>query len=462
MTRRERRIIAITGAALFMVVLDNLIVASTLPAIQRSLGSSLDSLEWVLDAYILAFGVLMLTAAALGERYGRRRLFVIGVVLFTVSSAAGALAPTAGTLIAARALEGIGGAIITPLTLTLLTAGFSAERRPTALGAWSSIAGVGVAAGPIAGGILTSALSWHWIFWVNVPVGIAIAILAPRVLDESRGRRERVDAAGLALASTGLFAIVFATVRANGAGWASLQTLGAYAAGIVLLALFVRLEARSSHAMVPLRLFRARAFSAANVANFLLAVTMFSGFVMVVQFFASVRGEAPVEVGVHSLFWTAGPMIVSPWAARQGRRRGPIAVATLGMTLIAAGMLSLALIVAPSAGVVSLAPALVAIGVGIGMVLPNVVAVAVGAVPEQDVGKASGILNTARQVGAVVGVAVGIAIFQTAGGAGAQATTNGIRATLLVSAASAAVGAFAAMSARAPRAREVAVVTAEA
>src|SRR3954462_3439876 len=219
MNRAERLTIAVTGAALFMVVLDNLIVASTLPAIQRSLGASLESLEWVLDAYILAFGVLMLSAAALGERYGRRRVFVAGVILFTVSSAAGALAPNIETLIAARALEGIGGAIITPLTLTLLTAAFSAERRSAALGAWSAIAGVGVAAGPVAGGALTSALSWHWIFWVNVPIGIAIAVLAPRLLEESRGRRERIDLGGVALVSSGLFAVILATVRDNAAGW---------------------------------------------------------------------------------------------------------------------------------------------------------------------------------------------------------------------------------------------------
>src|SRR3954447_12972787 len=265
MSRLERRTIAVTGAALFMVVLDNLIVASTLPAIQRSLGASLESLEWVLDAYILAFGVLMLSAAALGERYGRRRVFIAGVVLFTVSSAAGAVAPSIGTLIAARAIEGIGGAIVTPLTLTLLSAGFAPERRTTALGLWSSIAGVGVALGPIAGGLLTSALSWHWIFWVNVPIGIAVAILAPRMLEESRGRRERVDLGGLALASTGLFAVVLATVRANSAGWTSFATLGAYAAGLLMLAAFVRWESRSTHAMVPTRLFAAREFGSANV-----------------------------------------------------------------------------------------------------------------------------------------------------------------------------------------------------
>src|SRR4051794_12387064 len=417
-----------------MVVLDNLIVASTLPAIQKSLGGSLDSLEWVLNAYILAFGVLMLTAAALGERYGRRKLFVIGVVLFTVSSAAGAVAPNVGTLIAARAVEGIGGAIVTPLTLTLLTAAFPPARRSAALGAWSAIAGVGVAAGPIVGGALSSTLSWHWIFWVNVPVGIAVAVLAPRLLEESRGRRERVDLGGLLLVSTGLFAVIFATVRANGAGWLSAETLAAYAAGLLLLAAFVAWEARSDHAMVPLRLFEAREFSGANVANFLLALAMFSGFVMVVQFFAGVRGEGPVEVGVHALFWTAGPMIVSPWGARFGRERGPVRVATLGMGLIAIGMLSLALIVDPAAGVLMLAPALMAIGVGIGLVLPNIVSMALAAVPEQDVGKASGVLNTARQVGAVVGVAVGVAVFEAAGGPGGGPMTDGVRAALIVSA----------------------------
>jgi EmrB/QacA subfamily drug resistance transporter len=438
LTRIERRTIAITGAALFMVVLDNLIVASTLPAIQRSLGASLESLEWVLDAYILAFGVLMITAAALGERYGRRKLFVIGVALFTVSSAAAAVAPNVETLIAARAIEGIGGAIVTPLTLTLLTSAFSPERRSSALGAWSAIAGVGVAAGPLAGGALTSALSWHWIFWVNVPVGIAIALLARRVLVESRGRHEPVDLGGLALASVGLFAVVLATIRANAVGWTSVETLGAYAAGIALLAAFVSWEARSDHPMVPPRLFEARDFSTANAANFLLAFAMFSGFVMVVQFFAGVRGEGPVEVGLHSLFWTAMPMLVSPWGARFGRMRGAVPVATLGMGLITVGMFSLALIVGPDAAMWSIAPPLLAIGTGIGMVLPNVVAAALAAVPEQDVGKASAVVNTARQVGAAAGVAVGVAVFQAAGGAGPVQMAHGIRAALLVSAGAAA------------------------
>jgi len=400
----------------------------------------------VLDAYILSFGVLMLSAAALGERYGRRRVFVAGIALFTAASAAGALAPNVETLIAARAIQGIGGAIITPLTLTLLTSAFPPERRSVALGAWSSIAGIGVAAGPIVGGALTSALSWHWIFWVNVPVGIAIAVIAPRVLAESRGRRERVDAGGLVLVSGGLFALIFGTVRANELGWTSATTLATYAAGAVLLAAFIRWELRSTHAMVPPRLFESRQFAGANAANFLLAFAMFSGFVMVVQFFSAVLGESPVSVGVHSLFWTAGPMIVSPWAAKFGRARGVIPVAVGGLALLGLGLLTIALTVGPDTPALALAPGLLATGIGIGLVLPNIVAAALAVVPEADIGKASGVLNTSRQVGAVAGVAVGIAVFQAAGGIGASALADGIRAALLVSALAAATGAVAAVA----------------
>ncbi|MEA2423661.1 MAG: hypothetical protein QOH13_71 [Thermoleophilaceae bacterium] len=446
MTRLERSTIAITGAALFMVVLDNLIVAATLPSIEHSLHSSLQTLEWVLDAYILTFGVLMLSAAALGERYGRRRVFVGGVALFTIASAAGALAPNVETLIAARAVQGLGGAIIAPLTLTLLTSAFPPERRSVALGAWSAIAGVGVAAGPIAGGLLTSALSWHWIFWVNVPVGIVIAAITPRLIAESRGRRERVDVGGLLLASGGLFALIFGTVRANQVGWTSATTLATYGAAAALLAGFIRWEARSEHAMVPPRLFESRQFAGANAANFLLAFAMFSAFVMVVQFFATVLGESPVSVGVHSLFWTAAPMVVSPYAARLGRTRGPVRIAIGGMALVSLGLLTMALAIGPDAGALALAPGLLATGIGIGLVLPNVVAAALAVVPEADIGKASGVLNTARQVGAVVGVAVGVAIFQAAGGIGASALSDGIRTALLVSALAAASGSVAAMA----------------
>ena len=420
MNRAERLTITVTGAALFMVVLDNLIVASTLPAIQRSLGASLGSLEWVLNAYILAFAVLMLTAAALGERYGRRRVFTAGVVLFTVSSAAGALAPNAGTLIAARAIEGIGGAVIMPLTLTMMTAAFPAERRGAALGIWSAISGFGVALGPVAGGLLTDALSWHWIFWVNVPIGIAVALAAPRVLAEGRGTFERLDLTGVVLVSGGLLGVVYATVRGPEAGWGSASTLLAYAAGTALLAGFLWWERRSAHPMMPLRLFRSSAFSSANVANFLLAFAMFAGFLMLIQFLSRARGEGPLSVGLHTLWWTAMPMVVAPYAGRLGRRVAPAAIAAGGLLLVATGMLTLALLATPGVTLAELAPAMVAIGVGIGLVIPNIAAAALAAVPPADIGKASGILSTSRQVGSVAGVSVGLAIFQATSGAGCR------------------------------------------
>ena len=279
MTSSHRRaVIPLTGAALFMIVLDNLIVLSTLPSIQRSLHASLTSLAWVVDAYILAFAVLMLTGAALGERFGRRRVFTGGVVLFTAASAVAGLAGSPAVLVAARVAQGVGSAVVMPLTLTLLSTAFPPERRTAALGTWAAISGLGIALGPMAGGLLTSALSWHWIFWVNVPVGVVVALLAPRGLAEARGRREPIDHAGLLLATGGLLAVVWATVRGNDVGWAAAGTLGAYAAGLGLLVAFVRVELRSAHPMLPMRLFADRRFSVSNASAFLLHFAMFGAF----------------------------------------------------------------------------------------------------------------------------------------------------------------------------------------
>jgi EmrB/QacA subfamily drug resistance transporter len=432
-------VIAITGAALFMVVLDNLIVLSTLPAIGRSLHASLSELEWVVNAYILSFAVLMLTGAALGERFGRRRVFVGGLVLFSSASAAAALAPSGGLLIAARLVQGAGGAILMPLTLTLLTAAFPAERRAAALGMWSAISGLGVALGPIAGGLLTAGLSWHWIFWVNVPIGIAAAVLAPRVLEESFGRHERIDIGGLALASGALLAVVWTTVRGNAVGWTAPVTLFGYAAGVVLAVGFVRWERRREQPMLPLRLFGDNVFSTSNVAGALLHFSMFGAFFMLVQFLAHVREAGPVTTGVDTLPWTLMPLVVSPLAARLSRRFAPALITATGLAMLAAGVLALAALVAPGTGALTMAPALVTIGVGIGLVLPNVAALAMGSVPAGDIGKASGTLSTARQVGSVFGVAVIVAIFEATGSysvgfvvAGAAALIGALAAAAIV------------------------------
>ncbi len=412
---RSRAVIAVTGAALFMVVLDNLIVLSTLPAIGRSLHASLSQLEWVVNAYILAFAVLMLTGAALGERFGRRRVFVFGLALFTAASAGAALAPTGGLLIVARLLQGAGSAVLMPLTLTLLSAAFPPERRAAALGIWSAIAGLGVALGPIAGGLLTAGLSWHWIFWVNVPVGVVAALLVPRILEESYGRHEKVDIGGLLLVSGSLLAIVWTTVRGNSVGWGAPVTLAGYAAGIAFAVAFVRWEGQRAHPMLPLRLFRSGVFSTSNVAAALLSFAMFGAFFVIVQYLVHVRGTSPVMTGVWTLPWTLMPFFVSPLAGRMSRRIAPALLMAAGLTLISAGIFSMAAIIGPGTTELALALPLWSIGVGIGLVLPNVTALAVGSVPPADIGKASGTLNTARQIGSVFGVAVTAAIFEAVG-----------------------------------------------
>jgi EmrB/QacA subfamily drug resistance transporter len=352
---------------------------------------------------------------------------VAGLVIFTGASAAGALAANVGQLVAARAVQGAGSAILMPLTLTLLTNAFPAEKRGTALGIWSSIAGLGVAAGPVVGGLITDALSWHWIFWINVPVGIAAILLSPRLLEESRGAREPIDLGGLALVSAGLLGVVYATVRGNAAGWLSASTVAAYVAGTVFLVAFVLFELRKEHPMLPMRLFRSARFSISNATGFLLHFAMFGAFLMVIQFLVEVRGESPAMAGVYTLPWTLMPFAISPIAGRIGQRTNPALPAAVGMALLGVGTLELSFELQPTTTALGIAPALFAIGTGIGLTLPNIAALAMGSVPAGDIGKASGTLSTARQVGSVVGVAVAVAIFQAAGPALSHAgTTNGI------------------------------------
>src|SRR4051794_6675030 len=242
---------AIVSVALFMVVLDNLVVTTALPSIRRELGGGLQALEWTVNAYTLTFAVLLLTGAALGDRFGRRRMFVIGLAIFTVASAAAALAPSTGALIAARALQGAGAAVVTPLTLTLLSAAIPPARRGLALGAWSGISGLGVALGPLVGGAVVDGISWHWIFWINVPVGLALLPLAVRRLAESHGPAGRLDLPGLALAGFGLLGLVHGIVRGQELGWTSAAILGSLAAGAALVAAFVAWELRTPAPMLP-------------------------------------------------------------------------------------------------------------------------------------------------------------------------------------------------------------------
>src|SRR3982751_5277802 len=295
MTDNKRALwaLGISSAAVFMVTLDNLVVSNALPTIRRDLHASLQSLEWTVNAYTLTFAVLLLTGAALGDRFGRRRLLAIGVAIFTAASAAAAMAPTIGALDAARAVQGVGGAIVMPLTLTILSAAVPAERRGLALGIWGGISGLAVAFGPLVGGAIVTGISWHWIFWLNVPIGLMLVPLILLRLDESRGPASRLDLPGLGLASTGLVGVVWGLVRANEVGWTSAGIVGSFVVGAALLVCFVAWELRTEHPMLPMRFFRNRTFALANVSSLLMFFGMFGAIFFISQFFQTVQGLSP-------------------------------------------------------------------------------------------------------------------------------------------------------------------------
>ena len=349
MTAKTRTIwtFAITSAAVFMATLDNLVVTTALPVIREDLHATVESLEWTVNAYTLTFAVLLLTGAALGDRFGRRRMLAVGLAIFTVSSAAAALAPSAGVLIAARAAQGVGGAIITPLTLTILSAGVPANRRGAFIGAWSGIAGLAVAFGPLVGGAVVSGISWHWIFWLNVPIGIVLIPLALRRLDETYGPAAKLDLPGVALASVGLTGIVWGLVRGHGQGWTSPEIVISLVAGALVFALFVLWELRTAEPMLPMRFFQNRVFTLANVASLLMFFGMFGSIFLLSQFFQTVQGYSPFGSGLRILPWTIMPMFVAPIAGALSDRIGGARLMGIGLTLQAGGLASLAAISTP-------------------------------------------------------------------------------------------------------------------
>ena len=314
--------LAVSSLAIFMVSLDNLVVTNALTSIREDLGASLEGLEWTVNAYTLAFAVFLLTGAALGDRFGRRRMFLVGLAIFTGASAAAALAPSTGALIGARALQGLGAAILAPLSLTLLSTAAPVEKRGLALGVWSGVSGLGVALGPLVGGAVIEGISWQWIFWLNVPVGLVLAPLAARRLGESHGPASRLDLPGLALASAGLLGVVYGVVRGNPAGWGSTEVVASIAAGAALLAGFVAWELRARAPMLPLRFFRSRQFAATNGVSLAMTFGIFGSIFLLAQFFQTVQGYSPLEAGLRTLPWTGMPMIVAPIAGILSDRAG--------------------------------------------------------------------------------------------------------------------------------------------
>ncbi|MEU2334981.1 MFS transporter [Streptomyces sp. NPDC013172] len=438
--------LVITGVAGFMASLDNLVVTTALPSIRKDLGGALDDLEWTVSAYTLTFAVLLMFGAALGDRFGRRRLFLVGLTVFTGASAAAALAPGIDALIAARAVQGVGAAIMMPLTLTLLTAAVPEARRGMAYGIWGAVNGLAVASGPLIGGSLTEHVSWHWIFWLNVPLGVAVLPFARLRLAESYGTGAPLDIPGTLLASGGLFGIVYGLVRGPADGWTSPLVLTGLFVGTALLAGFVLYGSRAGNPMLPMRLFRSRAFSGINAASLLMFLGMFGSIFLLSQYMQGVLGYSPTEAGLRMLPWTGMPMIVAPVAGILSDRIGGRPVVAAGLFFQAAGLGYLAAVVTAHASYGSQLPGLVISGIGMGLYFAPAANLVMSAVRPQEQGIASGANNALREVGGALGVAVMSSIFSAQGGyAGAQDFVDGLRPALVTGSAAVALAGVAAL-----------------
>ncbi|MXQ66316.1 DHA2 family efflux MFS transporter permease subunit [Actinomadura rayongensis] len=410
--------LALASLGVFLTTLDVVVVATALPVMRVELDADLADLEWTVNAYNLVFACLIPTGAALGDRFGRRRAYVAGVGLFTAASAAAALSPTAGALIAARVAQGAGAAVVLPLTLTLITAAFPAAKRGAAVGVWGGVTGLGVAAGPLVGGVVVQGVSWEWIFWLNVPVGLALMPLSALLLTESRGPRSRLDVPGLVLAGAGLFALTWGPVRAPSAGWGSVQVVGALAVGTALVAAFVAWERRARQPMLPLRYFRDRGFAAANGVAFFQRVSLIGSLFLIAQLFQTGMGYSPLQAGLRILVWTAMPMLVAPVAGALADRLGFRPFMAAGLALQAAGLGWLAAVAAPDAGYGTVVLPLIVAGIGIALCFPTVAGLVVSAVPPDEAGVAAGTNSAVGEVAGVFGIALVAAVFAAHGGYG--------------------------------------------
>jgi EmrB/QacA subfamily drug resistance transporter len=454
--------VVITGMALFMASLDNLVVSTALPVIRVHLHAGLSGLEWTVNAYTLTFAVLLLTAAAVGERFGRRRIFVLGLVVFTGGSALAALAPSIGVLVMARAVQGAGGAMIMPLSLTLLSAAVSPERRNAALGIWGAIGGTAIALGPLVGGAVTSGWSWQYIFWLNVPVGIVLIPLAWWKLSESRGIASRLDLVGVGLVSVGLFGVVLGLVRGNSHGWTSASVVGSFIVGTVTLAAFIGWELRSSHPMLDIRLFRHRGFASVNVTALLFSFGMFGAIFFLIQFLQVVQGLSPLAAGVRILPWTAMPMLLAPVVGNLAERWGGKPLVVTGLALQALGLTWLATVITTTTPYADVVIPFLVCGVGMTLFFVPLASLVLGAVPRALEGIASGANAAFRELGGVLGIAVLGAVFSSHGSYGSgHDYVDGMTAAVYAGAAVVAVGVVAALIVPGRRRQRAATVARE-
>jgi EmrB/QacA subfamily drug resistance transporter len=442
-----RWVLVLTAVGSLMAALDTLVVSTALSTIRIDLHASVEQLEWTVNAYNLSFAVLLITAAALGDRFGRRRLYATGLTLFAASSAACALAPNVGLLIAARTAQGAGAALIMPLGLALLSEAFPAERRGAAIGIFSAITGLAVASGPLVGGAIVEGISWEWIFWVNVPIGLLATPLVLTRLRESRGPQAALDIRGLALVTLGALGIVWGLVRGNQVGWGSPEVLASLAGGALLIAAFLAWERRTHEPMVPMSFFRSRAFSAGNAAIFFTFASLFGTVFFYAQLLQTALGYGPLGAGLRLLPYTATFMTVAPVAGAMADRIGERPLLVGGLTLQAIGMAWLALIATPDLAYSQMLLPFIVAGVGVSMAIPAAQNSVVGSVAIESIGKAAGVNSMMRELGGVFGIALAVAVFAATGGyASAQDFTDGFGPAIGVSAGLALAGALAALA----------------
>ncbi len=446
--RRKWWTLAAVSFGLFMIMLDNTVVNVALPAIQDDLGADLSQLQWIVTGYALSFAALMLIGGKLADAYGRRLLFVAGIVLFTGASLWCGLADSGEMLIAARVVQGVGAALMNPATLSIIAATFPPKERGMAIGIWAGVSALALAIGPLVGGLLTEHLSWHWIFFVNVPVGVIAVAASFLLITESKDEtHESLDLPGLATSALGLFALTYGLIEANEYGWTSARILGAFVVAVVALVSFVVIERRRRSPMLDLSLFRSGTYAGANLAMLLVALAMFGVFFFVSLYMQNVLGYSAVQAGAAFLPMTVLVILVAPIAGKLSDRHGSRWLMTIGMILLGVQLLYLSQL-GPDAGFWNLLPGFVVGGLGMSMAMTPTAAAATRAVPVHKAGVGSAVLNAMRQVGGSVGIALMGAIVanQASGRPGVEGFMAGFEHALFVASLIAFAGAIVAFA----------------
>jgi len=449
-------VVVLTGVASMMAALDTVVVATALSTVRVHLHASIGQLEWTVNAYNLSFAVLLMTAAAVGDRFGRKRTFVFGLGLFSLASAACALSTNVGFLIAARSLQGAGAAFILPLALALLTAAFPPEKRGTAIGMFSAVTGIAVALGPIVGGAIVQGVAWQWIFWLNVPIGLLAIPLVLRRIEESYGKRVALDIPGVVLITGAAFGVVWGLVRGNAAGWGSAEVLGSLLGGAALAAAFVRWELRAREPMLPMSFFRSRSFTAGNAAIFFVLGSLFSDVFFFPQLLQVGLHHDVLQSGLRLMVWTCTFIIVAPGVGALVDRIGERPLMVSGLLMQCGGTAWIAAIARPGLPFAHLVAPLIVAGVGISMAIPSAQNSVVGSATLETAGKLAGINSMMRELGGVFGIALAVAVFAGFGSyASAGAFVDGFGPAIAVSSGLALLGALCGLALPSRRRREL-------